>query len=364
MLIGLIGNLLVIYVVCNYKRLKTVTNTYLLHLALSDLIFLSGIPFLVSSILTRSWRFGRLICKLFFLSQGVNQYTSILILALLSFDRFLAVCHSTKSIWWRSRVHPHLLLILTWIFSFVLMLPIVIFTTLQLSGSSTVQCIIILPLSHSRLPYLIFVVYTSMITFILPLTFMIFFYLKVVHRLQNRMNKQHRRSRTSTKTRRRVTILVLTVITIHLVCCSPYWTFQLITTAGLVSQTSSILIPLSSISQLLLFVNSAVNPLLYAFISEVFRHSFKRVFHCCCEIDENEIDEDKTTHKRIALSTTQFSTFVPTKSTVGRLTFDNSNIRTSCLNTKKTSFTLVDEQRVSLADVPLGEVSNADGLFV
>ncbi|CAF0833484.1 unnamed protein product [Didymodactylos carnosus] len=86
LVIGIIGNSLVIYVVLNYGKLKTVTNTYLLHLAISDLIFLSGVPFLVAVMITKYWIFGYFLCKLFFLTQGVNQYTSIMILALLAFD--------------------------------------------------------------------------------------------------------------------------------------------------------------------------------------------------------------------------------------------------------------------------------------
>lgn len=284
LIIGLIGNALVIYVVLHYGPLKTVTNTYLLHLAFADLIFLSGIPFFLSSILTRSWMFGSILCKIFFLSQGVNQYTSILILALLSFDRFLAVCHPSKSITWRSRVNPKLLLIFIWIFSFILMLPIILFTTTttQAAPLDKIQCIIDLPLSESRTLYFLFVLYTSLLTFFIPISLMSYFHIKIVHHLQYNIPKQHRRSRTSTRTRRKVTILVLCVISIHLLCCSPYWTFQMFATSGLLSQTSTILISTSSITQILLFVNSSINPILYAFISEIFRASFKRVFAGFC----------------------------------------------------------------------------------
>lgn len=178
------------------------------------------------------------------------------------------------------------------------MLPIVIFTTIQETASpSTFQCIIILPLSQSRLPYLIFVVYTSTMTFFLPLTFMIYFYLKIIFRLQYRVPRQHRRSRSSIRTRRKVTILVLSVISVHVLCCSPYWTFQMIATTEWLPQNSSILIPISSLSQFLLFVNSSANPILYAFISEIFRSSFKRVFHCCLRTTEETVTLEKTTAK-------------------------------------------------------------------
>ncbi|CAF0783781.1 unnamed protein product [Rotaria sp. Silwood1] len=298
MFIGVIGNLLVIYVVLNYGRLKTVTNTYLLHLALSDFIFLSGIPFFASSLIIRAWIFGGFICKLFFVTQGINQYTSVIILALLAFDRYLAVCHSAKSIIWRSRVNPNLLLILTWILSFILMLPIMIFTTIETSNASKAQCSIIFPYSDPRFLYFIFFIYTSTITFGLPFGLMIYFYIQIVRRLKHKVSQQHRRSRTSTRTRRKVSILVLAVISVHILCCSPYWTFQIITISELLPQTSSLLVPISSITQFLLFVNSSTNPILYAFLSGIFRLSFKHVFYCCLSTNDDQYLHAKTVIKK------------------------------------------------------------------
>ncbi|UJR13711.1 hypothetical protein I4U23_000722 [Adineta vaga] len=329
LLIGLCGNVLVIYVVLNYGRLKTVTNTYLLHLALSDLIFLSGVPFFISLIIVRSWIFGRLVCKIFYLTQGVNQYTSIIILALLSFDRFLAVCYSTKSIVWRSRVNPNILLILVWILSFLLMLPIILFTSLQsdtTTSSTNVQCTIVLPFEHSRLPPFIFVAYTSIITFFIPLLLMIYFHIRIVHHLQYRIPKQHRRSRTSMRTRRKVTVLVLSVITVHLLCCSPYWTFQMFVTSGILPQTSRLLFSTSSITQLLLFVNSSINPIIYAFISEIFRTSFKRVFYCLSTV-EKQLTHEKTVIDQNLFCTTNKTNYLRTK-TRTRILF-NDHIQAS-----------------------------------
>lgn len=299
MLIGVVGNLLVIYVVLNYGRLKTVTNTYLLHLALSDLVYLSGIPFFVSSMILRAWIFGGFVCKLFFLTQGVNQYTSIIILALLSFDRYLAVCRPNHSIVWRSRVNANLLLLLAWILSFILMIPIIVFTTtISSSPSRRVQCTIDFPSSTPPILYLIYVVYTSTISYVLPLSLMTFFYVKIVRRLRHKVSQQHRRSHTTIRTRRKVSVLVLAVVGVHIFCCAPYWTFQIGTTTELLSQSSSVLILASSITQFLLFVNSSTNPILYAFLSEVFRLSFKRVCYCCLSNGENQYLNEKVVAKR------------------------------------------------------------------
>ncbi len=349
MVIGVVGNLLVIYVVLNYGRLKTVTNTYLLHLAFSDLVFLSGIPFFVSSLITRAWIFGGFVCKLFFLTQGVNQYTSIIILALLSFDRYLAVCYSAKSVIWRSRVNPNLLLILTWILSFILMLPIIIFTAIQSTPSLKVQCTINFPHSEPPILYFIFVAYTSAITFVLPLSLMTYFYIKIVRRLKHKVS-QHRRSRTSIRTRRKVSVLVLAVIGVHIFCCSPYWVFQIIATTQLLSQTSPILVPISSITQFLLFVNSSTNPILYAFLSEMFRLSFKRVFYCCLSTNDNQYLHEKTIVKKNVKLTTKKTDSQQTEIPMTTINSDinhsqsNTTNQRSSLLTKPTNLQLANEQ--------------------
>jgi hypothetical protein len=372
--VGLVGNILVIYVVLNYGRLKTVTNTYLLHLALSDLVFLTGVPFFISSIITRSWIFGSFVCKVFFLTQGVNQYTSIIILALLSFDRFLAVCYSAKSITWRSRVNPNVLLMLTWILSFLLMLPIIMFTTLQETVPSDVQCTIILPLplSQSRMFYFIFVAYTSTIAFFLPFMLMIYFHIKIVHRLQYKIPKQHRRSRSSMRTRRKVTILVLSVISVHFLCCSPYWTFQMFTTSELLPQTSRILIPTSSLTQFLLFVNSSTNPILYAFISEIFRSSFKRAFYCCSTINDNSYIQERTVINRgNVLSIENGNNYSQTKSIL-TTRFENNHFQRNFINNnerssdtmKQTNLILWDRQHRLSSLAPSASIFNSETSFV
>ncbi|CAF0913312.1 unnamed protein product [Adineta steineri] len=372
MFIGVVGNLLVIYVVLNYGRLKTVTNTYLLHLALSDLVFLSGIPFFVSSLITRAWIFGGFVCKLFFLTQGVNQFTSIIILALLSFDRYLAVCHSSKSVTWRSRVNPNLLLILTWILSFILMLPIIAFTAIQNTLPTKVQCTINFPYAESRVLYSIFVAYTSTITFVLPLSLMTYFYIQIVRRLKHQVSQQHRRSRTSIRTRRKVSVLVLAVISVHICCCSPYWAFQVITTSELLPQTSSILVPTSSISQFLLFVNSSTNPIVYAFLSEIFRLSFKRVFYCCLSTNDNQFLHEKTAIKRnLALpsarnniSTRTKKQKIPMKTIISDNNNSDMNLNNQRLSitTKQTNLMYEQSRHSSLA--PTMSIFSSEASFV
>ena len=102
-LIGAFGNGLVIISILRSSRLRTVTNTYLLNIAIADFLLLLSIPFLIVTILANGWIFGNILCKMYYNFIHINQYVSSLLLAALSFDRYLAVCHPIRAIEFRTR---------------------------------------------------------------------------------------------------------------------------------------------------------------------------------------------------------------------------------------------------------------------
>ena len=101
--LGTFGNGLVIISIVRSPRLRTVTNTYLLNIAIADFLLLLSIPFLIVTILANGWIFGNILCKMYYNFIHINQYVSSLLLAALSFDRYLAVCHPIRAIEFRTR---------------------------------------------------------------------------------------------------------------------------------------------------------------------------------------------------------------------------------------------------------------------
>ncbi len=57
-IIGIAGNLLVIICYLKYSKLRTILNTYLVNLAISDLIYVITVPLFLLSMWHNSWPFG------------------------------------------------------------------------------------------------------------------------------------------------------------------------------------------------------------------------------------------------------------------------------------------------------------------
>ena len=83
-LVGVMGNTLVIYVVLRFSNMQTVTNMYILNLAIADECFLIGIPFLIITMHLKHWAFGYVVCKMYMVSTSITQFTSSIFLFIMS----------------------------------------------------------------------------------------------------------------------------------------------------------------------------------------------------------------------------------------------------------------------------------------
>lgn len=88
-IVGLMGNTLVIYVVLRFSNMQTVTNMYILNLAIADECYLIGIPFLIATVYIGDWMFGQTLCKIYMVSTSITQFTSSIFLLIMSADRYI-----------------------------------------------------------------------------------------------------------------------------------------------------------------------------------------------------------------------------------------------------------------------------------
>ncbi|KAK7944706.1 hypothetical protein WMY93_000434 [Mugilogobius chulae] len=128
LIVGLAGNALVIAVYIYYKRLKTMTDVFLTHLAVADLLLLSTLPFWALDA-ARGWILGEALCKIVSSCYTFNFTCCMLLLACISIDRYLALTKiqsSDNSTWFQrffNRRNSWKVCIVIWASAFLLGLP-------------------------------------------------------------------------------------------------------------------------------------------------------------------------------------------------------------------------------------------------
>lgn len=75
----------------------SLTDRYRLHLSAADLLFVLALPFWAVDAAMADWCFGAATCVGVHVIYTVNLYGSVLILAFISLDRYLAVVRATDT---------------------------------------------------------------------------------------------------------------------------------------------------------------------------------------------------------------------------------------------------------------------------
>ncbi|KAL6490716.1 hypothetical protein MHYP_G00010610 [Metynnis hypsauchen] len=123
-LLGVLGNSLIITVLVRNRRMRTVTNLFLLSLAVSDLMLcVFCMPFTLIPNLMENFVFGSGICKTATYFMGISVSVSTFNLVAISLERYSAICNPLTSRTWQTKSHAAKVITATWLFSFLLMLP-------------------------------------------------------------------------------------------------------------------------------------------------------------------------------------------------------------------------------------------------
>ena len=122
--LGLIGNLLVIIVFARNRKMRTVTHSFLVNLAICDLMVVCMcMPFSVAFEIYTNWIYGNAMCKIVNFSQGLSVSSSIMTLAVISAERFYAIRRPLRARAFMSRTRIQMIICSIWIISAFIVLP-------------------------------------------------------------------------------------------------------------------------------------------------------------------------------------------------------------------------------------------------
>ncbi|KAG8145444.1 hypothetical protein E2320_011976 [Naja naja] len=267
--IGLSGNTLVIYVVLRYAKMKTVTNIYILNLAIADVLFMLGLPFLATQNAISYWPFGTFTCRLVTAFDGINQFTSIFCLTVMSLDRYLAVVHPIKSTKWRQPRIAKLISMAVWTLSFLVVLPMIIFADVQEDFHT---CNMSWP-DPIEIWSAVFIIYTSVLGFFGPLLVICLCYLLIVIKVKSsgiRVGSTRRR-----RSERKVTRMVVIIVVVFVFCWLPFYIVNIVNLIFILPE-EPILVGIFSFVVVLSYANSCANPILMDFFQKISSRAFRR----------------------------------------------------------------------------------------
>ncbi|TFK10105.1 pulmonary surfactant-associated protein D-like [Platysternon megacephalum] len=263
-LTGIIGNGLVIVVMGYQKKLRSMTDKYRLHLSVADLLFVITLPFW-SVDAAISWYFGNFLCKAVHVIYTVNLYSSVLILAFISLDRYLAIVHATNSQRPRKLLAEKVVYIGVWLPAMLLTVPDIIFaSTSEVDGRYV--CDRVYPHDNWLISFRF---QHILVGFVLPGLIILTCYCIIISKLSHSKGHQKRKALKTT------VILILAFFA----CWLPYYigistdTFILLGVIRHGCSFEMIVHKWISITEAIAFFHCCLNPILYAFLGAKFKTS-------------------------------------------------------------------------------------------
>lgn len=271
---GLLGNVMVVVTFAFYKRGKSMTDVYLLNMAIADILFVLTLPFWAVSHATSTWVFSNALCKLMKGIYAVNFNCGMLLLACISMDRYIAIVQATRSFRLRSRTlaHSKVICLVVWVVS-----VIISSSTFAFNQKYTLQGREVCEPRYQSVSEpitwkLLGLGLELLFGFFIPFLFMVFCYMFIVKTLLQAQNsKRHRAIR-----------VVIAVVVVFLTCQIPHNAVLLVTAVNTGKMDRSclgekILSYTRNVAEVLAFLHCCLNPVLYAFIGQKFRNYFLKI---------------------------------------------------------------------------------------
>ncbi|KAE8615842.1 hypothetical protein XENTR_v10008636 [Xenopus tropicalis] len=259
---GLVGNILVIFVLVYCKKLRTTTDVYLFNMAVSDLLFVVSLPFIAYTIINE-WIFGNIMCKILSTIYFVGFFSSIFFITVMSVDRYFAIVHVVFALRVRNVRWGLIVSIVVWVLALSISTPNFKFHEIVMTGNYT-ECVLSYP-EINRQNWKIFCsLLINIFGLVIPLFILLFSYLHIIKTLQNSKCKQ----------KRCAIRLILIVGIVFFIFWTPYNIvvfLNILKTSGAVDLETDQLQTAADVTHTLSLVHCCLNPIIYTFAGEKFR---------------------------------------------------------------------------------------------
>ncbi|KAE8585559.1 hypothetical protein XENTR_v10021353 [Xenopus tropicalis] len=290
LVLGVPGNALVVWITtCDMKR--SVNTVWFLNLAIADLLCCLSVPFTIMEIVMGQWPLGLATCKLIPTLLLINMYASVLLLTVISIDRWLLVA---KPVWCQNKrtvIKAYLACAIVWLLALILTSPSFVFRQIVVNIVEKHVCVMHYNISKDHIEKVkqFIAIFRFLIGFIIPFVVITVCYGVLVRKVSERYNK-------SGKTMKVVTVVIIGFF----VCWFPYHIAGLIIATH--SSNSDLYQNTLKIDPILVsfaIINSCINPIIYVLAGQDLKSKFRKsirsvVKNVLAEEESQSFDSKKT----------------------------------------------------------------------
>nr|XP_057914027.1 orexin receptor type 2 [Doryrhamphus excisus] len=334
--VSLIGNSLVCFAVWKNRHMRTVTNYFIVNLSIADvLVTIICLPASLVVDITETWFFGQTLCKVVPYLQTISVSVSVLTLSCIAQDRWYAICHPLMFKSTAKRACKSIVVI--WVVSCIIMIP----QAIVMESSSLLPALAnktsLFTVCDERWGAEVYPkVYHScffMVTYFAPLCLMVVAYIQICRKLwcqqipgsTSGMQRKWKSMQCSVSTpgpgesvrvktntvcaeikqiraRRKTARMLMVVLFVFALCYLPISVLNVMKRVfGAFKNTNDreTVYAWFTFSHWLIYANSALNPIIYNFLSGKFREEFKAAFSCHCYC-QGQRERPKRTRARMS----------------------------------------------------------------
>ncbi|XP_057690426.1 thyrotropin-releasing hormone receptor [Corythoichthys intestinalis] len=298
--VGMVGNIMVILVVLTTKHMRTPTNCYLVSLAAADLMVLTaaGLPNITDA-LHGQWVYGYAGCLGITYLQYLGINASSCSITAFTVERYIAICHPIKAQFLCTLSRAKKIIMLVWALT-----SIYCIMWLFLSDTQTLvyDNVVLISCAYkvSRSQYLPIYFIDFAVFYVLPLMLATVMYGLIARililtplpadpkestgrwrrgtsKVGGRTIRASSSSSTTAASRRQVTKMLAVVVILFALLWMPYRTLVVVNSFLDKAYLDNWFL---LFCRLCIYLNSAINPVIYNVMSQKFRTAFKKLCHC------------------------------------------------------------------------------------
>ncbi|CAB1320789.1 unnamed protein product [Coregonus sp. 'balchen'] len=255
-----------------YTKMKTSTNIYIFNLALADALATSTLPFQSAKYLMGTWAFGEVLCKV-----------------------VIAIDYYNIALEFRTPAKGKIINVLIWVLSSAIGVPIMVMAVTKMTDSGQTMCTLKFPDPDwywdtvTKICVFIF-------AFVVPVTVITICYGLMILRL--RSVRLLSGSKEKDRNMRRITRMVLVIVAAFIICWTPIHIFIIIKTLVEIDSRNPYVKASWHLCIALGYMNSSLNPVLYAFLDENFKRCFRDFcLPCRTRMERNSLNRGRNANR-------------------------------------------------------------------